>query len=204
MMPMTSISRASSLLLLELRVPPIDALWSHYRGTHVDLDVEVRSELDGPRIAEIADTVDEDDHLAGHTSDACRSQWLAPEVEELTERVGARCWRFDMNHAVLGVDVEPVITIRRRVEGSVHRRLGNRCHDPDARRQWAESSIDVDTEMHVHVIRDLLGRVTCDFIDGGSVRGRRFGSEQFADLEWNTLRPGRTCDRTRRHVGVRW
>src|SRR5450755_3233606 len=172
------------------------------RLTHVELDHSVLAQRDRPRILGPRLAIDERRDLAGGGPDLVGAQRLAPLVEEVAEGVDPRARRLDVDDAVGGVRVKPVVALLSAVEQTLRRLLRHRADQADRRRELPWLPVYVDLKMGVDVVGELLDRSALDSVDGRAGGGRRGRRKPWSLLDRDIFGADRAAC-TRRGAGHR-
>src|SRR5450755_4450090 len=130
------------------------------------------------------------------------AQRLAPLVEEVAEGVDPRARRLDVDDAVGGVRVKPVVALLSAVEQTLRRLLRHRADQADRRRELPWLPVYVDLKMGVDVVGELLDRSALDSVDGRAGGGRRGRRKPWSLLDRDIFGADRAAC-TRRGAGHR-
>ena len=188
---------------------PVHRLVGPDRRAHAELDLAVGVERDVADRTGVGLPIEGDGHRPGGRPDLGGAELLAPDVEELAERVDLLVGGLDVDHAVGRVGVEPV-------EASApfdERPLGGlsdlqRWGDADALRHLLLDAVHEDGQVGVDVVRHLLAAETGDPVDRlpvgrGVDRGERGARRDRDALGAGGPRRGLGAARTPREQGVR-
>jgi imidazole glycerol-phosphate synthase subunit HisF len=150
-----------------------DLLRRHQRRADLKLDLRVRGQRDVTRVALEDLPVVDSRHVPARRADLVRAERLAPDVEEVTQGVGALDRRLDVDDAVGGVRVQPV-KARAGLDERAQRGLRDlRSRDADAGRDLPGRAVHEDGQVCVDVEQRLLAGLAADPVH--RLAGRRRG-----------------------------
>src|SRR5256714_2866393 len=149
-----------------------DLLRRHERTADLELDLRVRKEWNLAWVAGEDASVEERGNTPVDGTDFLTIEGLAPDVEELAERVGPVDRRLGVDDSVGGMRVQP-----HEARGSGDKRTArSRLHsigrpDADRSRHLSRNTPDEDRQGRVDVKEHLLACLACDAVD--LLAGRR-------------------------------
>jgi imidazole glycerol-phosphate synthase subunit HisF len=121
-----------------------DLLGLDKRRADLELNLGVRVQRDVTRVALVHLPVVDGHHVPLGRADLVRAERLAPDVEEVAQRVGALDRRLDVDDAVSGVRVQPVEARAGLDERALRGVRGLRTGDADAGRDLARGAVHED------------------------------------------------------------
>jgi imidazole glycerol-phosphate synthase subunit HisF len=154
-----------------------DLLRLHERRADLKLDLRVRGQRDVTRVAQEDLPVVDGHHVPARRADLVRAERLAPDIEEVAQRVGALDRRLDVDDAVGGVRVQPVEARAGLDERAVRGVRGLRAGNADGGRDLARRAVHEDGQVRVDMEHRLLAGLAADPVHR-LAGGRRGGAGQ--------------------------
>jgi cyclase len=128
-----------------------DVLRLDERRANLKLDLGVGVQRDVARVPLEHLPVVDGYHVPAGRADLVRTEWLAPDIEEVTQRVGALDRGLDVDDAVGGVRVQPVEARAGLDERALRGLRGLRPGDADGGRDLPGRAVDEDGQVRVDV-----------------------------------------------------